>query len=100
MIPRQIPIGHTESGAIECDICPQPATIVRPATMLRELAYYCDYDAEHSLGWGDTFHPIPGSTPIIHFTPESAGFQPNPDMPPSEIHSVRDANGRWVKVTP
>jgi hypothetical protein len=36
----------------------------------------------------------------IIFTAQSRGFQPNPDAPPSTIHSVRDTNGRWVKVTP
>jgi hypothetical protein len=42
----------------ECDICGQPATVVRPAIARtgRELALYCDFDAKRSLGWGDTFH--------------------------------------------
>jgi hypothetical protein len=44
--------------AMMCDICGQPATVVRPATRNRELAHYCDYDAARSLGWGDTFHRI------------------------------------------
>jgi hypothetical protein len=100
MITRQIPVSYTSGGAIACDICLQPATVIRPATASRELAYYCAYDADRSLGWGDTFHPIPGNAPVIHFTPESAGFQPRADAPPSEIHTVRDANGRWVRVTP
>ena len=42
-----------------CDVCPEPATVVRPATASRELAYYCDYDASRSLGWGDTFRSLP-----------------------------------------
>jgi hypothetical protein len=41
-----------------CDICGQPATVVRPATANRELAYYCDRDAKQFLGWGDTYHRI------------------------------------------
>ena len=58
MTARQVPIEHTPSGAIQCDICPQPATVVRPETKNRELAYYCTYDADRSLGWGDTFKAI------------------------------------------
>lgn len=47
-----------------CEICLQPATVHRPATRKSgkrsgfEEAFYCDHDAERSLGWGDTFHPI------------------------------------------
>ena len=60
MIARQVPLSRTEAGAIACDICPQVATVVRPATANRELAYYCQYDADRSLGWGDTFRPLTG----------------------------------------
>lgn len=41
-----------------CDICGEPATVIRPATKNRELAYYCDYDASLVLGWGDTYRRI------------------------------------------
>lgn len=48
---------------VECDVCPVPATIVRPATKNRELAYYCDDCAKRSLdSWGDTFHRLDGIT--------------------------------------
>jgi hypothetical protein len=42
--------------AAECDIGPEPATVIRPATASRELARYCDDHARMYLGWGDTFH--------------------------------------------
>jgi hypothetical protein len=40
----------------ECDICPEPATVTRPATRGREEAHYCAADAKRYLGWRDTFH--------------------------------------------
>lgn len=43
---------------ITCDICPAPATVERPATKNRDLAYYCDDHAALYLGWGDTFYAI------------------------------------------
>jgi hypothetical protein len=42
----------------ECDVCPEPATVVRPATANRELAYYCNYCARRYLGWGDTYREL------------------------------------------
>jgi hypothetical protein len=44
-------------------------------------------------------HPIPDSAPVIHFTPESAGFQPQDDAPPSTIRTVR-RDGRWIRLEP
>lgn len=41
-----------------CDICPEPAAVIRPATASRELAVYCRADANRYLGWGDTFRDI------------------------------------------
>jgi hypothetical protein len=50
-----------------CDICPQPATTIRPATRGRrgskptsgfEQAVYCDYDASRYLGWPDKYRPL------------------------------------------
>jgi hypothetical protein len=46
----------------ECDICPVPASVIRPATASRELAYYCDYHAGMYLGWGDTFRKMKGTS--------------------------------------
>jgi len=43
---------------VKCDVCGERATVVRPETASRELAYYCAYDASRLLGWGDTFHKI------------------------------------------
>jgi hypothetical protein len=46
-----------------CDICPETATVVRPATRHREEARYCRYDAGRYLGWQDTYHKIePGES--------------------------------------
>lgn len=50
--------------AVACDICPEPAEVIRPPTRSRELARYCRYDAGRVLGWGDTFRDM---------TPEEKG---------------------------
>jgi hypothetical protein len=47
-----------------CDVCGQPATVIRPATRKRgkfsgyEEVVYCDEDAARFLGWGDTYHRL------------------------------------------
>lgn len=47
----------------ECDICPLRASVVRPETKSRELAYYCEYHASRYLdSWSDTFHNLPLNT--------------------------------------
>jgi hypothetical protein len=48
----------TQQAKPLCDVCGAAATVIRPATANRELAYYCDYDAKRSLGWGDSFHRL------------------------------------------
>lgn len=50
---RQIPIVRRCDGKIGCDVCGGVATVVRPESRNRELAYYCNYDAARSLGWLD-----------------------------------------------
>jgi hypothetical protein len=55
---RSIPVERTLDSVIACDVCGRPATVVRPATANRELAYYCDYDARLGLGWGDSYRTM------------------------------------------
>jgi len=64
----------------DCDVCPQPATVARPATRNREPAQYCDYDASKLLGWGDTFHRITEEEPTVTLDPRYPQGIPGPDV--------------------
>lgn len=37
------------------------------------------------------------NAPVIHFTVDSRGFQPNAAAPSSRLNTVK-RNGRWIKV--